>query len=104
MADSASGGAEGDFLQDASSKKWNSSAEEAVRLSDKAAFTRHGYLTPNYAALNKGFAVCAPRVHPAHSRNYLVSAFDSVLFNLPIVGIAPARRSLHRKCWLWVSY
>lgn len=62
-ADVASGGAEVDFLQDSPSKKWNSSAGEAARLSDKAAFTRRGYLTPNYAALNKGFSVCAPRVH-----------------------------------------
>lgn len=61
--DAASSGAEGDFLQDSSSKKWNSSAGEAARLSDKAAFTRRGYLTPNYTALNKGFSVCAPWVH-----------------------------------------
>lgn len=36
-----------------------------------------------------------PRFTPARSRNYLVSAFDSVLFNPPMVGIAAAHRCLH---------
>lgn len=36
-----------------------------ARLTDKTAFTHPGYLTPNYAALNKGFSVRAPGVHAA---------------------------------------
>lgn len=41
------------------------SFKKLARLTDKTALTHPGYLTPNYAALNKGFSVRAPGVHAA---------------------------------------
>lgn len=41
------------------------SFKKRARLTDKTALTHPGYLTPNYAALNKGFSVRAPGVHAA---------------------------------------